>query len=115
MRIPTHREPTHPGEMLLEEFLNPMEMSPYDLAIAIHMPYQIIDDIIQKKREITPGIALRLAKFLGVSEDFWISLQSRWDLYHAKKSEEMELQLIKPFRFQELPKLSEQPSMLEIA
>ncbi|RKZ50481.1 MAG: addiction module antidote protein, HigA family [Candidatus Parabeggiatoa sp. nov. 3] len=100
MRIPTHREPTHPGEMLLEEFLNPMEISQNDLALAIRVPYSIINEIINKKREITPSIALRLAKFLGVSEDFWMNLQLRWDLYHVKKSEEIELQLIKAFPFQ---------------
>jgi addiction module HigA family antidote len=103
MRIPTCREPTHPGEMLLEEFLNPMEMSQDNLAIAIRVPYPIINDIINKKRDITPNIALRLAKFFGVSEDFWINLQLRWDLYHAKQSEKVELQLIKPFQFQKLP------------
>jgi plasmid maintenance system antidote protein VapI len=67
------------------------------------MPYPIINDLINKKREITPSIALRLAKFLGMSEDFWINLQLRWDLYNAKRSEEVELQLIKPFRFKKLP------------
>jgi addiction module HigA family antidote len=103
MHIPKQREPTHPGEMLLEEFLIPMEMSQSYLAIAIRMPYPIINDLINKKREITPSIALRLAKFLGMSEDFWINLQLRWDLYNAKRSEEVELQLIKQFRFQKLP------------
>ena len=104
MRIPTYREPTHPGEMLLEEFLIPMEMSQDELAFAIRVPSPIINDIINKKRDITPSIALRLAKFLGMSEDFWINLQLRWNLYNVfKKSEEIELQLIQPFRFQKLP------------
>jgi antitoxin HigA-1 len=105
MRIPTHRKPTHPGEMLYEEFLLPMEISPDDLAIAIRMPSPIINDIIHQNRNITPNIALRLAKFFGMSEDFWLNLQLRWDLYHAKKSEEVELQLIKPFQFQKLPNI----------
>jgi len=103
MRIPTHRKPTHPGEMLLEEFLLPMEISQNDLAMAIRVPYPIINDMINQKRDITPSIALRLAKFFDVSEDFWINLQLRWDLYHTKKSEEIDLQLIKPFQFQKLP------------
>ena len=77
-----------------------MEMSQNDLARAIRVPYSIINDIINKKREITPSLALRLAKFLGVSEDFWMNLQLRWDLYPVKKYEEIELQLIKPFSFQ---------------
>ena len=90
MRIPTYREPTHPGEMLLEEFLLPMEISQDELAFAIRVPSPIINDIINKKRDITPSIALRLVKFLGMSEDFWINLQLRWNLYNVKKSEEIE-------------------------
>jgi len=99
MRIPTHRKPTHPGEMLLEEFLIPLEISQNDLANAIRVPYPMINKIINQEKELTPSIALKLAKFLGVSEDFWINLQLRWDLYHAKKSAEIDLQSIKPFQF----------------
>ena len=94
IRIPTHREPTHPGEMLLEEFLIPMEITEEKLANAINVPYQQITEIINKKREITPSIALRLSKFFGMSADFWISLQLRWDLFKTKKEEEKELESI---------------------
>ncbi len=87
MRIPTHREPTHPGEMLLEEFLIPMEISPDELAIAIRMPSEVINDILHQKTALTPSIALRLAKFFWVSEDFWMNLQLRWDLYQTNKAE----------------------------
>ncbi len=72
MRIPTHREPTHPGEMLREEFLIPMEISQRDLADAIHVPYQRVNELINKKRGVTPSTALRLAKFFGVSADYCI-------------------------------------------
>ena len=75
MRIPTHREPTHPGEMLLEEFLVPLRLTQKELSKAIHVPYQRINEIINKKRGITPSTALRLARFFGVSEDFWLNLQ----------------------------------------
>ncbi len=95
--IPKYREPTHPGEMLLEEFLIPMSISRRDLSDAIHVSYRRIDEIINGKRDMTPGTALRLAKFFGVSEDFWLNLQIRWDLYRAKLSEEKELNTIKPF------------------
>ena len=112
MRIPTHREPTHPGEMLIEEFLLPMEITQQELATAIHISYQSINDIINKKRQITPSIALRLAKFLGMSEDFWLNLQLRWDLYQAKKLEQVELEAIKPFkeRIAWIPEYSTSPT-----
>lgn len=97
VRIPTHRPPTHPGEMLLEEFLNPMNLTQRELAEGIHVPYQRINEIINGKRGITPSTALRLAKFFGTSAGFWMNLQLRWDLYHAQKSEASELQTIKPF------------------
>ena len=80
VRVPTHREPSHPGEMLIEEFLSPMGITQKDLADSIHVPYQRINEIINKKRGITPSTALRLAKFFGVSEDFWMNLQLRCDL-----------------------------------
>jgi len=75
VRVPTHREPTHPGEMLIEEFLSPMGITQKDLADSIHVPYQRINEIINKKRGITPSTVLRLAKFFGVSEDLWMNLQ----------------------------------------
>ncbi len=96
--IPTNREPTHPGEMLLEEFLIPMGITQKELAKAIHVPYQRINEIINKKRGVTPSTALRLAKFFGVSEEFWINLQLRWDLYKAKQAESKELKTIRPLR-----------------
>ncbi len=95
IRIPTHREPSHPGEMLLEEFLKPFGMTQKNLANAIHVPYQRINEIINKKSGITPSTALRLAKFFGTSEDFWLNLQLRWSLYNAKKESEI-LKSIKP-------------------
>lgn len=83
IRVPTHREPTHPGDMLLEEFLKPMALSQRDLAEGIHVPYQRVNELVNKKRGMTPSTALRLAKFFGTSADFWMNLQLRWDLYQA--------------------------------
>ena len=96
VRIPTHREPTHPGDMLLVEFLEPMGITQRELAESIHVPYQRVNEIVNKKRGITPSTALRLAKFFGVSEDFWLNLQLRWDLYKAKIIEAKEIKAIKP-------------------
>jgi antitoxin HigA-1 len=83
--------------MLLEEFLNPMALSQRDLAQAIAVPYQRINEIVNGRRGITPSTALRLAQFFEMSPDFWMNLQQRWDLYHAQKSEAKSLQQIKPF------------------
>ena len=102
VRIPTHREPTHPGEMLLEEFIKPMGITQRELATSIHVPYQRVNEIINMKRGITPSTALRLARFFGMSEDFWLNLQLRWDLYKAKQNERTELNTIKPFQQQKL-------------
>ena len=97
IRVPTHRPPTHPGEMLLEEFLQPMGITQRDLAHAIHVPFQRINEIINGRRGITPSTALRLAKFFGMSPDFWMNLQLRWDLYYAQKAKQDELKNIRPF------------------
>ena len=97
IRIPTHRAPTLPGEMLLEEFLRPMGLTQRELADAIRVPYQRINEIINGRRGITPSTALRLGKFFGISADFWMNLQLRWDLYFVQKSEFKELKGIKPF------------------
>ena len=94
VRIPTHRQPTHPGEMLLEEFLSPMGLSQRDLAEGIRVPYQRVNEIVNGRRGVTPSTALRLAKYFGNSEGFWMNLQLRWDLYQARKSEENELREI---------------------
>lgn len=96
VRIPTNRPPTHPGEMLLEEFLAPMGITQRDLADAIHVPYQRINEVINGKRGITPATALRLARFFGTSPDFWMNLQLRWDLYVAEQSEKDALRTIRP-------------------
>ncbi len=98
VRIPTHRQPTHPGEMLLEEFLLPMGITQRQLADAIHVPYQRINEIVHGRRGITPATALRLAKFFEVSPDFWMNLQLRCDLYHAQQRELNDLLVIQPHR-----------------
>lgn len=97
IRVPTSRTPTHPGEMLLEEFLHPMHLTQRELADAIHVPYQRVNDIVNGRRGITPSTALRLAKFFGMSADFWMNLQLRWDLYFAQQDETGILQEIRPY------------------
>lgn len=96
VRIPTNRTPTHPGEMLLEEFLNPMGLTQKELADAIHVPYQRINDIVNGRRGITPSTALRLAKYFNMSPDFWMNVQLRWDMYFAQQDEIKVLETIQP-------------------
>jgi len=97
VRIPTDRAPTHPGEMLLEEFLVPMEITQRELANAIHVPYQRVNELVNQKRGVTPSTALRLACFFNMSADFWLNLQMRWDLYKVQKSEQKALNAIQDF------------------
>lgn len=87
MRIPTDRQPTHPGEMLREEFLIPMNLTQKELADSIQVPYQRINEIVSGKRGVTPSTALRFAKFFGMSAEFWLNLQIKFDLYFAEQKE----------------------------
>jgi len=72
--------PIHPGEILLEEFLIPMKISQYRLAKDINVPPRRINEIVLGKRAITPDTALRLSLFFGLSERFWMNLQTRYDI-----------------------------------
>ena len=80
----TKLAPVLPGEILMEEFLKPMEISQYRLAKDINVPARRINEIVQGKRSITPDTALRLSKYFGLSERFWINLQARYDLEKEK-------------------------------
>jgi len=73
-------QPIHPGEILMEEFLKPMGISQYKIAKDISVPARRINEIVQGKRSITPDTALRLSRYFGLSERFWINLQARYDL-----------------------------------
>lgn len=90
LRIPTHRPPTHSGEMLREEFLLPLGMSAQELAERIHVPLPVIEDLIEERGEITPDLALRLSRLFGTTAEFWLNGQLAWDLYHAMRALEAE-------------------------
>jgi addiction module HigA family antidote len=81
--------------MLLEEFLKPMELSQRELADGIRVPYQRVNELINRRRGITPATALRLAKYFGNTPGFWMNLQLRWDLYQAQQSEADALRTIR--------------------
>jgi addiction module HigA family antidote len=72
--------PVHPGEILLEEFLRPLGVSQYQLAKAVDVPARRINEIVHGQRRISADTALRLARYFGTSERFWINLQARYDL-----------------------------------
>jgi antitoxin HigA-1 len=82
--------------MLLEEFLIPMGLTRRELADAIHVPYQRINEIAKGRRGISPSTALRLGKFFSMSPDFWMNVQMRWDLYQAQQLEQRNLKKVHP-------------------
>ena len=85
-KLPTHRPPTHPGEMLLEEFLKPLNISQSAFAVRLGVSFPRLNEIIRGRRAVTPDTALRLARVTGMSADFWLGLQQDWDLWHALRS-----------------------------
>jgi len=86
-RLPRHRPPTHPGEMLLEEFLRPLGISQSAFAVRLGVSYPRLNEIVRGKRSVTPDTALRLERVLGMPADFWLRLQADWDLWHAMRGE----------------------------
>jgi addiction module HigA family antidote len=85
--LPEHGPPTHPGEMLLEEFLKPLGLTQVELAERIRVSYPRVNELINGKRGITPDTALRLSKLFGTTAEFWLNGQRNWDLWHALHSD----------------------------
>lgn len=86
IRIPGNGPPTHPSEMLLEEFLKPMGITQTELAEKMGVSYPRVNELVHAKRGVTPDTALRLERLLGMDARFWLNLQLAWDLYHAVNS-----------------------------
>jgi addiction module HigA family antidote len=86
-KLPTYRAPTHPGEMLLHEFLIPWGMTQMELARRIGVSYPRVNEIVKGKRGITPDTALRLARLFNMTAEFWMGLQEGWDMWHALHSD----------------------------
>ena len=82
--LPENRIPTHPGEILLEEFLNPMGLSQVAFAGHIGVPVQRVNEIVRGKRGLTPESAWLFAEAFGTSPEFWLNLQSNYDLVRSK-------------------------------
>jgi len=83
--LPKHRPPTHPGEMLLKEFLEPLNLPQTELARHLNWPYARLNEIIKGKRGITAASALDLGEALQTGPEFWLNLQRDWDLWHGEK------------------------------
>lgn len=86
LRVPSHREPTHPGRMLREEFLEPFGLSQREFAQRLGISYRSLNELLRGRRGVTSDTALRLEQLLGVEAQFWLNLQIVWDLYWARRS-----------------------------
>ena len=84
--LPTNRPPTHPGEMLLKEFLEPLEVSQVEAADRMNIPFQRLNSIVKGRRGVSADTALLLEALTGWDAQIWLTLQSRWDLWHALKA-----------------------------
>lgn len=96
-------EAIHPGEVLLEDFINGFGITEMHLAKSIGVPPRRINEIVHGKRAITADTALRLAKYFGVEPQFWLNLQSRYDLEIAEEKVTEQLELITPVQVGQLP------------
>jgi addiction module HigA family antidote len=91
------REPTHPGDILKQEFMEPLGISQTKLAKDLNTTFRTINEIINHKRGISPEMAVRLAKYFGTSEELWLNLQIQYDLYKVKKKKKEALRYIRPY------------------
>jgi antitoxin HigA-1 len=86
----------HPGEVLREEFLKPLGISPYELGKRLHVPVPRVNDIVLERRGISADTAMRLSRFFGTTEQFWMNLQSAYEIGCVKASRGAEIERIKP-------------------
>ena len=86
--LPKNRPPTHPGEMLLEEFLKPLGVSQKEFAVHLGWTYARLNEIINSKRGVSADSALALGEALNTGPDFWLNLQGHWDLWHSMQTHE---------------------------
>jgi antitoxin HigA-1 len=106
-RMPTNRQPAHPGRILRNEFLTPLGITQKELAANIKASYQRVNELIKGKRNTTPSTALRLAKFFDTSPELWMNLQLAYDLYNAQQAEEKVLATIPTWKAQDQQPITE--------
>ncbi len=96
-RLPKHRRPTHPGEVFLEDFLIPLDLTQKEAAELLGISYPRMNEVVKGRRSITPSTALRLARLTGTEAEFWLNLQQAVDLWDAIHSDEAsEIKKIQP-------------------
>ena len=92
------RPPTHPGEILKEDFLSPLGITQTDLAKALKTSFRTINEILNEKRSVSPDMALRMSRYFGTSPDVWLGLQADYDLYWALLKSKKTIDGIKPLQ-----------------
>ena len=92
------RPPTHPGEILREEFLTPLGITQSALARELHTSFRAINELVNEKRGITTEMALKLARYFGTSPQLWLNLQNRYDLWKTERKKGKEIEAIEPCR-----------------
>jgi len=90
------RRPTHPGELLQKEFLEPLGITQSQLAKELNTTFRTINQIVNERRNISPEMAIKLARYFGTSEELWLNLQNQYDLYRAKEKKRDILKNIRP-------------------
>lgn len=90
--------PTHPGEMLREDFMPDYDLTTAALAETLGVSRQTVNEILRERRAVTPPMALRLARLFGNTPEFWLNAQRAYDLWHAQKSYSRDIENIKPLR-----------------
>ena len=88
--------PVHPGEILREEFLAPLSMSAYALAVELHVPRTRVERLVREETAVTPDTALRLARYFGTTPEFWLGIQNRFDVETARQMLDDDIAAIKP-------------------
>ena len=93
-----NRKPTHPGEIIKEDFMAPLKLTQTELAKALKTSFRTVNEILNEKRSISPEMALRLARYFGTTPDVWLGLQADYDLFKARLKSEKTIEEIKPLR-----------------
>ena len=93
-----NRKPTHPGEIIKEDFVAPLKLTQTELAKALKTSFRTVNEILNEKRSISPEMALRLARYFGTTPDVWLGLQADYDLFKARLKSEKTIEEIKPLR-----------------
>lgn len=91
------REPTHPGDILLHEFMEPLGLTQTQLAMDLDITFRTINEIVNLKRGVSPEMAIRLAKYFGTSEDVWLNLQAQYVLYKIKVKKRKTLERVRAY------------------